>query len=149
MSFYTSIYEVYKIFFPGISLSHIPSLSDKYALAELASECFESRFSRLNRYSYVLARWAGRFDGLVDLELADERPGIIKYFVRQSITYDEHVHSFCFAFVRWFQYHPERFHCGTEGVVPEVWCPIYPFRKSWPVFICPHSTFISKVCCRL
>ena len=89
------IYEV----FPGISLSHIPHLFDKYASAELASECFGSRFSRLNRYSYVLVWWAGRFDGMVDLELADERPGIIEYFVRQSITYDEQVHSFCFAFV--------------------------------------------------
>ena len=50
------IYEVYKIFFPGILLSHIPSLFDKYASAELASECFGSRFSRLNRYSYVLVQ---------------------------------------------------------------------------------------------
>ncbi len=117
------IFEVYKIFFPGISLSNVPSLFDKYASVELASECYGSRFSRLNRFSYVLARWAGRFDGMVDLESTDERPGIVEYFIRQSITYDEHVYSFCFAFVRWFQYHPERFHCGVEGVVPEVWCP--------------------------
>ena len=117
------IYEVYKIFFPNISLSSIPSLFDKYASVEFASECYGSRFSRLNRFSHVLARWAGRFDGVVDLALTDERPGIIEYFVRLSITYDEQVYSFCFAFVRWFQYHPERFHCGVEGVVPEVWCP--------------------------
>ena len=99
------IYEVYKIFFPGISLSMIPSLFDKYASVEFASECYGSRFSRLNRSSHVLARWAGRFDGMVDLELPDERPGIIEYFVRQSITYDEQSHRFAFAFVRWFQYH--------------------------------------------
>ncbi len=66
------VYEVYKIFFPGISLSNIPSLFDKYASVELASECYGSRFS------YVLARWAGRFDGMVDLESTDERPGIIE-----------------------------------------------------------------------
>ena len=85
------IFEVYKIFFPGISLSNIPSLFDKYASVELASECYGSRFS------YVLAQWAGRFDGMVDLESTDERPGIIEYFIHQSITYDEHVYSFCFA----------------------------------------------------
>ena len=85
------IYEVYKIFFPGILLSHILTLFDKYAAAELASECFGSRFSRLNRYSYVLTQWACRFDGLVDLELAGERPGIIQYFVRQSIHFALHL----------------------------------------------------------
>ena len=100
----------------------IPSLFDKYASVEFASECYGSRFSRLNCSSHVLARWAGRFDRMVDLELPGERPGIIEYFVRQSITYDEQSHTFCFAFVRWFQYHPQRFHCGTDGIVPEVWC---------------------------
>ena len=46
----------------------------------------------------------------------------MEYFIRQSISYDEQIHTFCFAFVRWFQYHPERFDCGTEGIVPEIWC---------------------------
>ena len=114
--------EVYKIFFPGISTNTIPLLYDKYASIEFAGERYGSSFSRLNRFAYILAKWADRFHGNVDMEIEDERPGIIDCFIRQSISYDDKVYSFCFAYVRWFQHHPERFHYGNDGLVPEIWC---------------------------
>lgn len=114
--------DVYKMFFPGISTNDIPVLYDKYASVEFAGERYGSRFSRLNRFACILAKWAGRFDGNVDLEAADERPGVIECFIRQSISVGDKTYSFCFAYVRWFQYHPERFHCGNTGVTPEIWC---------------------------
>jgi hypothetical protein len=24
--------------------------------------------------------------------------------------------------MHWFQYHPEQFRCGNDGVTPEIWC---------------------------
>ena len=116
------IYEVYKIFLPELSRCDLPVLFDKYASVEIAGEHYGSRFSRLNRSAYILAKWVGRFDGNVDLETTDERLGVIEYFIRQSIVHDDKEYSFCFAYVRWFQCHPERFYCGSSGVTPKVWC---------------------------
>ncbi|XP_028419139.1 uncharacterized protein LOC114544841 [Dendronephthya gigantea] len=113
---------VYKIFLPDIPVDNIPYLYDKYASIEFSGERYGSEFSRLSRFAYILARWAGRFHGGVDMEGVEERPGIIDCFVRQSISYRDKVHSFCFAHVRWFQRHPERFHYGNDGVTPEIWC---------------------------
>ena len=60
---------------------------------------------------------------MVDLVLTDERLRIIEYCIHQFITHDKQVYLFCFAFACWFQYQPERFHCGVQDVVQEVWCP--------------------------
>ena len=114
--------EVYKIFFPGISTNTIPLLYDKYASIEFAGERYGSSFSCLNHFAYILAKWADRFNGNVDMESEDERPGIIDCFIGQSISYDDKVYLFCFAYVSWFQHHPERFHYGSDGVIPEIWC---------------------------
>ena len=107
-----------------MSVSALPSLYDKYVSIEFAGEHFASRFSCLNRFSFIMAKWAGRFDGQLDLESLDERPGVIEYFIRQSISCDGKVYPFCFAYVCWYQYHPERFHYGkdTEGLSPQIWC---------------------------
>lgn len=95
---------------------------DKYALVEFPGERFGSSFSRLHPSAYVLAKWAGRYDGNVDLDAIDERLGMIGYFIRQSICYHGKIYLFFFSKVRWFQYHPERHHRGTDGVSPQVWC---------------------------
>ena len=55
--------QVYNLFFPGVSDTVIPRSYDKYASLECAGERFGSSFSRLNRCSYVLQKWAARFDG--------------------------------------------------------------------------------------
>ena len=114
--------EVYGHFFPRASLSGIPDLYDKYASVECAGEQYGSQFSRLNRSSYILAKWADQYSGNVDISASDARPGTVLYFVKQKICIDGNLSTFCFARVNWFQYHPQRFHCGTPGVAPEVWC---------------------------
>ena len=114
--------EVYKMFLPDLSSNGIPVLYDKYASIEFAGERYGSKFSRLDRFACILARWAARFDGNLDLETGDERPGVIDCFIRQSVSYGGKTYSFCFAYVRWFQYHSERFHCGNTGTTPEIWC---------------------------
>ena len=114
--------EVYQIFFPHVSLPAIPEFYDKYASIECAGEHYGSQFSRLNRSSYILAKWADQYDGNVKLDAADTRPGIVMYFIKQTVTIGERVCTFCFARVNWFQFHPNRFHCGASGVTPEVWC---------------------------
>ncbi|CAB4040576.1 Hypothetical predicted protein [Paramuricea clavata] len=115
--------RVYTIFLPGLTTNDIPLLCDKYASIAFAGERYGSTFSRLNRFAYILAKWAGRFHGDVDIESMDERLGIVDCFIRHSISYNDKVYSFCFAYVRWFQ-HPERFHYGNAGnmVAPEIWC---------------------------
>jgi hypothetical protein len=114
--------DVYKMFLPCLSSNDVPVLYDKYASIEFAGERYGSRFSRLDRFASILAKWAGRFDGNVNLETQDERPGVIEYFMRQSISHGDKTYSFSFAYVHWFQRHPERFHCGDQGDTPEVWC---------------------------
>jgi hypothetical protein len=116
--------EVYQIFFPDIHLSIIPEFYDKFASMEFAGEHYGSKFSRLNRSSFVLAKWADRYDGNVDIDSPDARPGVVHYFVKQTINVNDRVCAFCFARVSWFQYHPRRFDCGLSGVrvSPEVWC---------------------------
>ena len=114
--------EVYEIFFPNISSSIIPAFYDKYASVECAGENYGSRFSRLNRSAYIVAKWADQYGGNISHDNAELRPGAVLYYIKQTVTIGEHVGTFCFARVQWFQYHPHRFHCGTSGVVPEVWC---------------------------
>lgn len=62
------IYEVYKIFLPDIPLSSIPLMYDKYASVAFAGERYGSSFSHLNCVVYIVAKWAGRHDGSIDLE---------------------------------------------------------------------------------
>ena len=114
--------EVYKLFLPGLSANDVPVLFDKHATVDIAGERFGSKFSRLNRFAYILAKWVARFDGNIDLESEEERPGVIDCFMRQNISFGGKVYSFCFAYVRWFQTHPERFHCENRGLAPEIWC---------------------------
>ena len=110
------------MFFPNVSLAAIPEFYDKYASVVCAGEQSGSQFSRLNRSSYVLAKWADRYDGNVSLNSSDSRPGRVLYFIKQNVTIGERVCTFCFARVDWFQYHPQRFHCGTSSASPEIWC---------------------------
>lgn len=119
---WTYVKEVYQIFFPQVSLVAIPEFYDKYASIECAGKQYGSQFSRLNRSSYILAKWADQYDGNVKLDAADARPGIVLYFIKQTVTIGERVCTSCFARVNWFQYHPKRFHCGASGVTPELWC---------------------------
>ncbi|CAB4011940.1 Hypothetical predicted protein [Paramuricea clavata] len=114
--------EVYKIFFPHVPLFTIPAFYDKYASIECAGEQYGSRFSRLHRSSFILAKWADHYGGNVNLDATDARPGVVLYYVKQNVTIDDQVYMFCFARVQWFQYHPHRFHCGMTDVVPEIWC---------------------------
>lgn len=119
----TYITEVYKLFFPDVQLAALPVCYDKYAAVQCAGEQYGSQFSRLNRSSFVLAKWASQFDGNIDVTTADIRPGIVRYFVKQTFTVNGRVCTFCFARVNWFQYHPSRFCCGERGgATPEVWC---------------------------
>ena len=114
----TYVKEVYQIFFPHASLTAIPEFYDKYASMECAGEQFGSQFSRLNRSSYIMAKWADQYGGNVKLDSADARPGIVMYFIKQTVTIGDRVCTFCFARVNWFQYHPNRFHCGESGATP-------------------------------
>ena len=93
-----------------------------HLLNACAGENYGSRFSRLNRSTYIVAKWADQYGGNVSQDNAELRPGVVLYYIKQTVTIGEHVGTFCFARVQWFQYHPHRFHCGTSGVVPEVWC---------------------------
>ena len=99
---------MYNLFFPGVSDAVIPRSYDKYASLECAGERFGSSFSRLNRCSYVLAKWAARFDGGVDMQSADLRPGIIQYFFKHSIFVGGKKYTFSFARVDLFHRHPDR-----------------------------------------
>ena len=116
------LFEVYKLFFPGLSADDVPVLFYKHASVEFAGEWFGSTFSRLDGSAHLLAKWIARFDGNIDLESAEERPRVIDCFIRQNISFGGKVYSFCFAYVRWFQPHPERFYCQNPGLTPEVWC---------------------------
>mgnify|MGYP002803610467 CR=1 FL=1 len=92
--------NVYKIFLPEISTEDVPSVCDKYASIEFCGERYGSTFSRLNRFSYILGRWAGNYDGEVNVESMEDRPGVVECFIRQSITYGDNVYSFSFACAR-------------------------------------------------
>ena len=78
--------------------------------------------SQLNGSSFILAKWADRYDGNINVDAKDRRPGMLLYFLKQTLTINDRVCTFCFARVNWFQYHPNRFHCGSSDVIPEVWC---------------------------
>ena len=107
----TYLKEVYQIFFPDFHLSKVPEFYDKFASMEFAGEQYGSKFSRLNRSSFVLAKWADRYDGNVNNDSSDARPGVVHYYVKQTINVNDRVCKFCFARVSWFQYHPRRFDC--------------------------------------
>ena len=74
--------QVYRLFFPAVFDTVIPRSYDKYASLECAGERFGSQFSRINRCSCILAKWAARFDGEVDIQSKDLRPGIIQFFLK-------------------------------------------------------------------
>lgn len=118
------ITDVYRLFFPDVPVSdlNVPRCYDKYASAERAGDRFGSQFSRLNRCSFILAKWADRFDGNVNMQATDLRPGTIFHFVKQTICIGLRKYTFCFARVNWFQYNPSRFICGPSEVTPKVWC---------------------------
>ena len=113
---------MYNLFFPGVSYTVIPRSYDKYATPECAGERFGSSFSRLNRCSHVLAKWAARFDGKLDMQSTDLPPGVIQYFFKHSIFVGDENYTFCFAQVDWFRRHPDRFICGSSDHFPQVWC---------------------------
>ena len=81
--------EVYEIFFPHISSSMIPAFYDKYASVECAGEHYGSRFSRLNRSAYILAKWSDQYEGEVNRDTAELRPGVVLYYVRQTVKIDD------------------------------------------------------------
>ena len=114
--------NTYKTFFPTFTVDDVPRLFDKYESIQLAGVKYGSGMSRLNRSSYVLARWAGRFNGEIDITGSDLRPAFVKYFVRQIISFDGSSYSFCFARVVWFQAHPSRYLLGQSTVSPQLWC---------------------------
>ncbi len=106
---------VYKLFFPQVTDFIIPQCFD-----QCAGERFGSRFSRLNRCLFVLAKWAARYDGEIDMKSIDLRPAVVLCFVKRSVVVDGMNHSFCFARVDWFKRHPDRFLCGPAEPYPEV-----------------------------
>ena len=116
------IFAKFKIFVPGITSNEIPLLYDKYASVQISGERYGSKFSRMDRFAYIIGKWAAVFNSDVDLESTDERPGVIDCFIKQSITYDGNSYSFCFVYVRWFQRHPNRYHCGKDRATPQIWC---------------------------
>ena len=59
----TYLREVYQIFFPDVQHPSILQFYDKYASIQCAGEHYGSTFSRLNRSSFILAKWADRYDG--------------------------------------------------------------------------------------
>ena len=113
---------MYCLFFPDVFDVAIPRSYNKYASLECAGERFGSQFSRVNRCSFILAKWAARFDGEVDMRSDDLRPGIVQLFGKQSIVVRGKRYTFCFARVDWFHLHPNRSICGTGDQFPEVWC---------------------------
>jgi hypothetical protein len=56
------------------------------------------------------------------MQSTDIRPGVIMYFVKQSVFVDSKQYLFCFARVDWYHRHPDRFLCGPKEPFPEVWC---------------------------
>ena len=135
--------------FPNVSLSVIPEFYDRYVFVECAGEQYGSQFSRLNGSSYILAKWADRYDGNINLNASDARPGIVLYLIKQTVTVGERVCTFCLAHVNWFQYHPRRFHCGPSGAFPEVWCAnvfdsfgassFVPVQRIWGKFLAGYD----------
>ena len=107
------IIEVYRLFFPDVSVEDIPHLYGKYASIECCGERYGSQFSRLNRCSHIVAKWADRYDSIVTLLDSDIRPGIVLYYIKQTVWINQRKYTFCFARVNWFQYHPNRFLCGS------------------------------------
>ena len=107
------------IFSQRASLSGIPNFCDKYASVKCAGEQYGSQFSILNRSSYILAKWASQYNGNVDINTSDARPGTVLYFVKQTLSVDGNLSTFCFARVNWFQYDPVgrqvlHLKCGVE-----------------------------------
>jgi hypothetical protein len=72
--------------FPNVSLSVIPEFYDRYVFVECAGEQYGSQFSRLNGSSYILAKWADRYDGNINLNASDARPGIVLYLIKQTVS---------------------------------------------------------------
>ena len=107
-----------------------------------------STISRLDRWAHILTKWVARFDGNIDLESAEERPDVIDCFIRQNISFGGKVYSFCFAYVRWFQPHPERFYCQNPGLAPEVWCSSL-YETLGPSSFLYLSTHIAEICPRV
>ena len=78
--------KVYRLFFPVVFDVAILRSYNKYASLECAGERFGSQFSRVNHCSFILAKWAARLDGEVDMRSDDLPAGIVQFFMKQSIA---------------------------------------------------------------
>lgn len=99
--------------------------------------------SRLERSSFILASWCGQYSGSIETDSFDLRPGVIDFFLKQTIKIDGKQESLCMAKVRWFQRHPERHRIGRPH---EIWCRNL-FEMEGPCTFIPiqriHSQFVA------
>jgi hypothetical protein len=99
--------------------------------------------SRLERSSFILASWCGQYSGSIETDSFDLHPGVIDFFIKQTITIDGRQESLCLAKVRWFQRHPERHRIGRPHLI---WCRKL-FEMEGPCTFIPiqrmHSQFVA------
>lgn len=97
--------QTYKLMYPSHSSLqqdfYVPSLAEKYTGISLGAMRYASKESvRKNKFAWVHATWFGESE-----ERMEERPCIIKYYLRHSIVDNSSGQSkhHCFAVVQWFR----------------------------------------------
>ena len=110
--------KCYTSIFDDVDEESITGHFKRFALCTFSGDKYGSSLSRGDRSSYILARWCA-LGGKIDTSGSDLRPGIIQFFMEQTIQVNGQPVPCILAFLRWFQSHPSRYSLGAPV---EVWC---------------------------
>ena len=109
--------KCYTSIFDDVDEEFITGHFKRFALCTFSGDKYGSSLSRGDGSLYILARWCA-LGGKIDTSGSDLRPGIIQFFMEQTIQVNGQPVPCILAFVRWFQSHPSRYSLGAPV---EVW----------------------------
>ena len=141
-----NIRKTYMYLYPLIDFDNaiISPSSLKTSEISVAGEILGSSVSRNHRSSYVVAYWASRAGEIrkfCDMGLSPQ-PGIIKYFLKHSLTVVDQSYTHWFAYWHWF--YPVEEHIRNEyGKPVEVWHQNL-FEQAGAASFIPVSRILAK-----
>jgi hypothetical protein len=87
-----------------MTVENLPQICKMYSWLTYREETYGSMIStRQRKYCHVLACWYGQSGEGGDIE---QRPAIIKYFIRHTLTIDGNIQYYLFAVSKWFKRAP-------------------------------------------
>ena len=110
--------KCYTSIFDDVDEESITGHFKRFALCTFSEDKYSSSLSQGDKSSYILARWCA-LGGKIDNSGSDLRPGIIQFFMEQTLKVNRQPVPCIPAFVRWFQSHPSQYSLGAPV---EVWC---------------------------